>query len=123
MMYRATVDRQISAGHYNGPEGNKCRTQHGHDFQIHVEFIYGREDLDQWGWGPDFGTIKKVIDRFDHKNFNDMPEFANDPPSTENFCLVLTQALSNEVGMRPVLVTIKEGNANTIEFYPSEHPS
>jgi|SRR5688572_31036232 len=122
-MYRAVVERQISAGHYNGPEGNKCRRQHGHDFGIRVEFIYGPNDLDEWGWGPDFGVIKKVIDSYDHNNLNDLPQFANVPPSTENLCESLAAQLHGETGYLPVLIVIKEGNGNTIEYYPNEHPT
>jgi 6-pyruvoyl-tetrahydropterin synthase len=112
--------RTISAAHHNGPDGNKCQRNHGHDWGIHVTFEYGEEDLDAYGWGPDFGKIKKVLDSFDHQDLNTLDQFHGKPASAEHFALVLVQALSDAVGMRPNYLSVDEGNGNTIQWSPDD---
>lgn len=119
-MFSCSVTRTISAAHHNGPPDNKCHRNHGHDWGIYVSFDYDEADLDQYGWGPDFGKIKTVLDSFDHQDLNEMPEFEGRPPSSENFALVLAQLLSNEVGIRPKMLSIDEGNGNTINWYAGD---
>jgi 6-pyruvoyl-tetrahydropterin synthase len=122
MTYHSSVERTISAAHHNGPDGNKCQRNHGHDWHIEVGFTFTRKQLDNYGWGPDYGTVKKVIDDFDHQDLNEHPEFRIQdlPPSSENFAYILAQLLTNETGFEPEYVTVDEGNGNSVTYHPNE---
>lgn len=117
-MFIARVARTVSAAHHNGPDGNKCQRNHGHDWQIELEIAYHADDLDEYGWGPDFGRIKRVLDAYDHHDLNEV--ITKHPPSAERFAMTLVADVEAEFEGRYRVhrIVVHEGNANTIEYFP-----
>lgn len=115
-MYESRVERQIEAAHHNGPPESRCYTNHGHSWFITAVFQYNDEAVsnNEWGWGPDFGVIKAVIDEYDHQDLNN--KLTTLPPSAENFARVIYDNLHLRTGFQPWYVEVKEGNGNSVRF-------
>lgn len=87
-MYRVGVKKSFSAAHrlleYNGD----CEQLHGHNFI--VEVICASEKVDKLGIVIDFREIKSemssILNELDHKFLNDLDEFKEKNPSSENLC-------------------------------------
>lgn len=110
-MWTSRVERTVSAAHHNGPLGGKCATNHGHDWHIVVEFTY--EDLDSaYGWGPDFGIVKKTLDEYDHQDLNTLMPV----PSAELFARHLFEELADATGCVPDFVQVSEGHGNKVTY-------
>jgi 6-pyruvoyl-tetrahydropterin synthase len=109
------VEREIPAAHHNGPPGSRCHANHGHDWRIEVEITY--DELDEYGWGPDFSVIKRVIDHFDHQDLNE--RIRGEPPSAEVFARVLCTQIHAATGRRPDFVRVHEGHGNSVCYRPS----
>lgn len=117
-MFTSRVERTISAAHRNGPEGGKCARNHGHDWKITVEFSYEDDQVDQYGWGPDFGLVKLVLDGYDHQDLND--KMKDQAASAENFAKVLYAELHKTTGFAPDFVQVYEGNGNSVTYFDSD---
>jgi 6-pyruvoyltetrahydropterin/6-carboxytetrahydropterin synthase len=80
------------------------------------------DSLDDTGILLDFGVIKSLINEFDHKNLNDMPEFEDINPTAENLAIVWADALTHELLLRGIpakVVSVKvwETPTNSVEFF------
>lgn len=112
MSWTLHVEEDFSSAHANGPEGHKCNNVHGHDWLAIVEVTYN--DLDENGWGPDFGAIKGLIRPLDHQDLNAF--FPDMKPSAENIAKWLYHQVWGRVGFKPDFVTINEGGANRVTY-------
>ncbi len=98
-MFEITVKDHIASAHqlhgYNGP----CAHLHGHTW--HIEVIIIGEHLDKIGLVVDFKDLKKklkeVLTPLDHVCLNDLPEFKDMNPSTENLARVIYAQLKPKV--------------------------
>ncbi|MBI5400045.1 6-carboxytetrahydropterin synthase QueD [Candidatus Saganbacteria bacterium] len=94
-MYELNVEETFAAAHalrgYEGP----CENVHGHTFKVQIQ-IKG-EKLNKLGLLEDFKTIKshlhQVIKKFDHADLNNLPEFKEQNPSSENIARVIFEQL------------------------------
>jgi 6-pyruvoyltetrahydropterin/6-carboxytetrahydropterin synthase len=105
-------DNRRLYGKCNNPYG------HGHDYAIDVTVegpvdihghVVNRRELDAV-------VREKVLVRLDHRNLNqDLPEFANTVPTTENLAEFIQSALNQEwrFPARLVRVRISETDRNT----------
>ncbi len=95
-MFELVVEKTIAAAHYLRDYNGPCERLHGHNYRILV-FLRG-EQLDESGMMEDFGDIKKalnaILDRLDHYCLNDLPEFAQLSPSTENIARLIGDGLA-----------------------------
>ncbi len=90
-MFRMVVQDRFSAAHalreYNGP----CCQLHGHNYTVEVR-LAGTE-LDALGMLVDYREVKaalaQVLAPYDHGYLNDLPEFAEVNPTSENIARVL----------------------------------
>jgi len=105
------VEEEFSSAHHNGPEGHKCNETHGHDWLAVVEITY--HQVNELGWGPDFGDVKGVIRPMDHQNLNKLFAF---PPSAELIGQWLYHEIWGRIGIQPDFVEIHEGGANRIRY-------
>ncbi len=84
-MYELKVLSSFSAAHHLLNYEGECENQHGHNWKVEV-YIKG-ENLDKSNILIDFKVLKRelktVIDRIDHKDLNELPEFKNTSPSSE----------------------------------------
>jgi 6-pyruvoyl-tetrahydropterin synthase len=110
LTFTAQVTRQIEAAHHNGPIESKCHGNHGHSWTITIRFGYTPADLDQYGWGIDFLRVKKLIDRYDHKDLNTILAV----PSAENLAIQLWSDFEQDCGRSPLSVTVEEGKGNIV---------
>jgi 6-pyruvoyl-tetrahydropterin synthase len=85
---------------------------HGHSWQVELEWTYN--ELDQYGWGPNFADVKKIIDAFDHQNLNEMFDHASAEIVAQNIAL----RFSVMFRFAPDYVQIQEGSGNTVRWVP-----
>lgn len=116
-MFEIVVQHHFCAAHsLRGYEG-KCRNTHGHNFK--VQLTVAGERLNELGILVDFKDVKAVlqtvIDEVDHQNLNELPEFTDVNPSTENLCKFFYDrvaagllAIAGGAGVRLVEVRIAE---------------
>lgn len=74
----------IDSSHYLRDYCGKCSSQHGHSWFIEVWIKGEKEDIDEVGILFDFGNIKKIKDKYDHKLINEIYPFTIINPTAEN---------------------------------------
>ena len=123
---RLTSKVEIDSSHYLRNYDGKCADLHGHRWVVEVTVESVTEDavdsLDNTGMLLDFGVIKSLINEYDHKNLNDMPEFEDINPTAENLAIVWADALTHEILLRGIpakVVSVKvwETPTNSVEFF------
>jgi 6-pyruvoyl-tetrahydropterin synthase len=119
-LFTLHVERQVEAEHHNGPASSRCHNVHGHSWLIEVEITFGESELDEWGWGTDFGVIKSLIEEFDHDTLNQHPLMGGLAPSAENLARVIYFETISRTGMQPDFVRVHEGKGNTMTYRASE---
>ena len=94
---------------------------HGHNYDLEVKVV-GEVDPET-GYLMDLKVLSDIIKehvekKFDHKNLNlDCPEFENLMTSTENFCYVIWQILSNQLDHNyEVTVKLWETPRNYVQY-------
>jgi len=101
-MYEIVVERTIAAAHFLPGYPGKCARLHGHNYRVRV-YLRGAR-LDASGMLVDFGEVKvalnEVLERFDHQTLNELPEFADESPSTEVLARVLAEQIGAEMARR-----------------------
>jgi 6-pyruvoyltetrahydropterin/6-carboxytetrahydropterin synthase len=120
---RLGVTEHIDCAHLL-PGHAKCGQLHGHTYTIEV-VIEGEKS---GGMLVDFAelraAIRGVLQRYDHRNWNDVLEF----PSVENICELLSRQLREALRF-PFVIRVYEGQGKWAETSsgsfarPSELPS
>ena len=94
-MYEVIVETGFSAAHRLANYHGKCENLHGHNWK--VEITVQSEHLDDTGLAMDFKILKayagEIMEKFDHKNLSDLPEFQRLNPTTENIARLIYEAL------------------------------
>ncbi|GAB4111398.1 MAG: 6-carboxytetrahydropterin synthase QueD [Spirochaetota bacterium] len=94
-MYILTIEDYISAAHQLKGYKGKCENIHGHNWKVEVS-VYGQK-LNDIGILIDFhdlkDMLKTVLQEFDHKNLNDIQEFAHQNPSSELLSKIIYQKI------------------------------
>lgn len=90
-MGKVTITKRFEFcyGHFLPDYKGKCATQHGHNSTLEIEIDSHHNVCTYPGMIMDFGDLKSivkdlVIDKLDHKNLNEFPEFALTAPTAEN---------------------------------------
>lgn len=95
-MFELVVEKTIAAAHFLRNYHGACERLHGHNYRILV-YLTG-EQLNEAGMLEDFGEIKQalvpILERLDHHNLNDLPEFEHQSPSAENIARLIGDALA-----------------------------
>ena len=106
-MYELEITKHFSGAHSLTGYPGDCRKLHGHNWQVTV-YLQAAE-LDEIGIALDFKILKKelneVIDRFDHAYLNDLPEFAQCNPTSENLARIIYKELSKRLNDERIKVT------------------
>ncbi len=84
-MYEIFVESHFSAAHHLENYQGNCARWHGHNWLVTV-FVQA-ETLNEIGLAVDFrhvkGTLNHLLEKFDHTDLNQVPEFAGINPTCE----------------------------------------
>ncbi len=84
--YTVSVQAHYDAAHFLRNYGGKCERLHGHRWV--VEVALRTAELGEGGIAFDFVELKRhlmeLVERFDHRNLNDVPPFTEIETSAEN---------------------------------------
>jgi 6-pyruvoyltetrahydropterin/6-carboxytetrahydropterin synthase len=87
-MYRTGLSATLAATHVLAAGPAEERTEHAHDYRIEVAVAGDR--LDEKGYLIDIDVLRhalaQVLDRYQGRCLNGLPEFSSTPPSLENLC-------------------------------------
>jgi 6-pyruvoyltetrahydropterin/6-carboxytetrahydropterin synthase len=123
-MYELKVISQFSAAHRLENFYGKCEALHGHNWKVEV-FLTG-DRLDEAGLVKDFGEIKartrEVLEELDHKYLNELPDFRQQNPSSENLARLLFERLGQVLdrdGVQVSRVSVWESDNACASYYQS----
>ena len=112
-MYELIVKGHFSSAHRVRGYKGKCEHLHGHNWLVEVTLRKG--SLDRLGMVMDFKDIKKILndmlDGYDHKYLNELPDFKRVNPTTENIARLLAGKLQKQLkptGVKVVRVNVWE---------------
>lgn len=109
-MYELVITDHFSSAHFLREYRGACENLHGHTWK--VELAIASHQLDAVGLVIDFkelkARLKQLTDRWDHTCLNDLPEFQEMNPSTENMARWLYEEMGKtlppEIRMRHVRI-------------------
>lgn len=98
-MYELILNDCFSSAHYLREYEGACERLHGHTWR--VEVAIAGDKVNKIGLLWDFKEmkvkLKEVTDRWDHVCLNDLPDFKEVNPSTENMARVLYQEFKKDL--------------------------
>ena len=107
------ITDHIDCAHFL-PGHPKCGQLHGHTYKIELMVEGDVRD----GMLVDFadlkGDLRRVLEEFDHRNWNDVLEY----PSVENICALLARRLGERLRF-PFRVRVWEGHGKWAETSPT----
>lgn len=113
-MYELTVETDFAAAHSLREYHGKCEKLHGHNW--HVQAVLGAKKLDNLGMVMDFRDVKgllgEILSDMDHGHLNELKEFQEANPTTENIARTLYRRLSRRLpqGVTVIKVTVWESD-------------
>ena len=121
-MYELEITKHFSGAHSLTGYPGDCRKLHGHNWVVTV--VLQASELDEIGIALDFKILKKelneVIDRFDHVYLNDLEEFAECNPTSENLARIIYCALSkrlNDGRIKITRVSVEESAGSRASYF------
>lgn len=106
-MYELKVITQFAAAHQLRNYTGKCERLHGHNWK--VEVILRGEKLNNTGLLIDFKEVKEATDRIleelDHSFLNELPQFKDQNPSSENIAVYIFENLSSKLNNNQIKVS------------------
>ena len=124
-MYELDITREFSAAHMLKGYDGLCSNLHGHNWTVQVFIQAGQ--LDDIGIAADFTVIKRVLTeilaQFDHKYLNELPEFQDINPTSENIARILFEKLAPAVakpGIKLDRVRVCESPTSGATYRPDD---
>ena len=121
-MYELEITKHFSGAHNLTGDPGDCRKLHGHNWNVTV--ILQAKELDEIGIALDFKTLKKelntVIDRFDHAYLNELEEFKNCNPTSENLARIIYKELGariNDDRIRVTRISVEETPGSRASYF------
>ncbi len=117
-MFEVKVKNSFAAAHHLLNYNGECENQHGHNWI--VEVTLRGENLDKSGILMDFKVLKRelrtVLDKLDHKDLNELPQFKDLSPSSETIAKYIYGELKQNL---PQLcsVAVSETENSTALYY------
>jgi len=122
-MFELKIVNHFAAAHQLTMVAKKCENLHGHNWKVEV-YVKG-ERLNKAGVLVDFGIVKghvkAIMKRLDHKFLNELPDFENTPPSSENLAVYVAESLQemiDEPGVVVSRVTTWESEDACATYFP-----
>jgi 6-pyruvoyltetrahydropterin/6-carboxytetrahydropterin synthase len=100
----------------------KCNNPYGHGHNYAVEVTVSGQVSPSTGMICNLAELddcfrREIMERFDHKNLNTRPEFADRVPTTENLAAVIYQILKREFHAAHLdKIRIEETRNNSFEY-------
>lgn len=105
----------VEVAHFLPEHPGQCKNLHGHSIEITVTLR--AENLNSQGMVADFGDIKKIINQFDHRCLNDLPQFNGLFPTSENLAQVIADECDEKFpNVSGILVEVKETENSYVRF-------
>lgn len=83
------------------PGVDMCARMHGHNWRVRVTVRVGVSDLDAVGMGVDFRALEAMtrdaVGEFEHRYLNDLPVFAERPPTAERIAQVVCERVAGRL--------------------------
>ena len=121
-MYEVTIETSFSAAHFLKNYKGKCEKLHGHNWKVQI--TVSAAELDDKGLGMDFKELREIADKFvekfDHANLNDLPEFKQRNPTTENIARIIFDGLEELIDAELVCVkrvSVGETDGNWASYW------
>ena len=121
-VYRLQVSTQFSSSHQLRNYGGKCEELHGHNFTVQAEVEGTRLEPDT-SILIDFKVLKaklnQVVDPLDHTHLNQLPQFSELNPSSENLAKHIYQELGKtlqDTGVQVRKVSVSEKESSTAVY-------
>ncbi len=121
-MFELEISRSISCAHYLRGYHGECCHLHGHNYRVCV--VIRAAQLDEIGISADFRKLKaaadELLERYDHRCLNDLPEFAERNPTSENLAKHLYGAFSermNDGNVRIHAVRVWESESSCATYF------
>ena len=120
--YKVSIERDIAVAHQLIHHKGKCHNLHGHNLKVIVEITASNliADGSSKGMVIDFGDVKRLIDKYDHKYLNDeVPEWMRDQPTAERLSEMLALEIvevSENLYIYNVKVKVYEAEGQYAEF-------
>jgi len=106
-MYEVKVITQFAAAHQLRDFRGKCEKLHGHNWKIEVSLA--GDKLNDAGLLIDFNELKdatnRILEELDHSFLNELPQFKDQNPSSENIAAYIFEKLSSELTNNQIKVT------------------
>ncbi|MCP5003025.1 MAG: 6-carboxytetrahydropterin synthase QueD [Planctomycetes bacterium] len=98
-MFELVITDVFAGAHSLRDYDGECENLHGHNWRVEVTLKSGR--LDDIGMVFDFKKVKnilrEVLSRFDHSHLNELKEFSQENPTTENVSRILFNRLGEKL--------------------------
>lgn len=121
-MFKISVSAEFSSAHkLNNYEGY-CKNLHGHNWKVRAGIKCS--NLDNLGLSVDFGIVKnclkEILEQYDHKYLNELEEFEDKNPTSENLAVFIFNKLSKKLNSLTCKVTeieLWESDKSSILYY------
>ncbi|MDL2313480.1 6-carboxytetrahydropterin synthase QueD [Desulfovibrio sp. OttesenSCG-928-C14] len=128
-LWRLTVRSDFAAAHALRHYQGKCEALHGHNFFVEAT-VQGSKLTGDTELLMDFKEIKSllktVLDKLDHKDLNQIPEFSSRNPSSENLAAFIYAELAGLLSAYPDVrlhsVTVSEKSAQSATYLEFDGP-
>jgi 6-pyruvoyltetrahydropterin/6-carboxytetrahydropterin synthase len=122
-MFELKILSHFAAAHQLTMVAKKCENLHGHNWK--VEVCVKGDHLNDAGVLIDFGILKghlkAVMARLDHKFLNELPDFHETAPSSENLAVYIANSLQEmikDAGVTVSQVTTWESDDACATYFP-----
>ncbi len=109
-MYKIRVTEFFSGAHFLKNYKGKCENLHGHNWKVIAEV--SSEKLNSEGMVIDFLELKRILKeilaKFDHRLLNELEEFKDLNPTSENICYVIYKKLKERLKDFKIRITVFE---------------
>lgn len=126
-VFHVTVTGCFSATHQLCLAGGALEPPHGHQWNVQVTYV--ADALDEMGVAVDFVVLRKrlveVLDTLRERCLNDLPAFAERPPSAENVAWYVARQLAAwpELGGGLYSVQVEEEPGCFATYFPTSADS
>jgi len=94
------------------PGVDMCSRMHGHNWRVRVTVRVAADRLDALGMGVDFRDLeqftREAVSEFEHQYLNELPAFADRPPTAETLARVVTERVTARLAGHPTGAAVAE---------------